>query len=166
MLKSRFALSVAVVVALLAGCTSMTVVAPGASKADVRAIMGTPTSLATHANGERWIYSAIPDSYTVQFVDFDREGRVLGRMQALTAERVAQVVAGLTRLQVEALIGPSFYTTRSFMNPDEVRHVYSYMKGAIATCFYVEYGGNSVVTQTGSRPEDARDRQSSALRRC
>lgn len=169
MLKPRLALSVAAIAALvafLAACSSMRTVAPGASRADVRAVMGTPTSLATHANGERWIYSEVPDSYSVQFVDFDREGRVLGRMQALTAERVAQVVAGLTRLQVEALIGPSFYTARSLMNPDEIRHVYSYMKGATPTCFYIEYGGNAVVARTGSRPEDPRDRQGSALRRC
>ena len=144
--------------ALVAGCMSLRPLEPGASTADVRAAWGAPTTQvrlpAGSGGGERWAYSSAPEGRTVQILSFDGTGKLVSNVQGLTPQRVAQVVIGQTQDEVEALIGPSYWSLRYPFRPEELVHVYRFMDGTFPTCFYVGYGNDGRVISTGSREED------------
>lgn len=145
-------------IVFLAGCASLRPLEPGASTADVRAAWGTPTTQvrlpASAGRGERWAYSSALEGRTVQILSFDGAGKLVSNVQGLTPQRVAQVAIGQTQDEVEALIGPSYWSLRYPFRPEELVHVYRFMDGTFPTCFYVGYGNDGRVSSTGSREED------------
>ena len=141
-------------VALMAGCVGITSLAPGASQTEVRAAWGAPTLQTKTATGERWTYSTGPEGRTVWLLEFDAGGRMLSRTQGLTLTRVTQVRNGQTQPEVEALIGPSYWTLRYPFRPEELVHVYRFNDIVTPTCFYVGYNAAGVVTSTGMQEEN------------
>ncbi len=146
----------------LAGCVSLRPLAIGATTAEVRAAWGTPTTTARlpagAGGGERWAYSSAPEGRTVQILHFDAAGKLTANVQGLTPERVAKVTVGQTADEVEALIGPSYWSLRYPFRQDELVHVYRFMDGTFPTCFYVGYDASGRVSSTGSRDEDRPER--------
>ena len=141
-------------VALLAGCVGVTPLALGSSQSEVRAAWGAPTVQTKTAAGERWTYSTAPEGRTVWLLEFDAGGRMLSRTQGLTLARVTQVQNGQTQPEVEALIGPSYWTLRYPFRPEELVHVYRFNDIITPTCFYVGYNASGVVTSTGMQEEN------------
>jgi len=158
--KGCFSPTIAAValLALPAGCGVLQPLESGASSAQVRAAWGSPTTQvrlpAADGGGERWAYSSAPEGRTVQILTFDAAGKLLSNVQGLTPQRVAQIAVGQTQGEVEALIGPSYWSLRYPFRPDELVHVYRFMDGTFPTCFYVGYGSDGRVSSTGSREED------------
>lgn len=156
--------------ALLSGCMMLRTLEPGATMADVRAAWGAPTTQAhlsaAAGGGERWAYSSAPEGRTVQLLTFDAAGKLVSNVQGLTPQRIAQVTNGQTQDEVEALIGPSYWSLRYPFRQDELVHVYRFMDGTFPTCFYVGYGGDGRVSSTGSRDEDRGDRGMRIARPC
>lgn len=140
--------------ALLAGCAGIAPLTPGASQADVRAAWGSPTGQVKSAAGERWTYSTAPEGREVWLVEFDASGRMLSRTQGLTMARITQVQNGQTQPEVEALIGPSYWTLRYPFKREELVHVYRFNDIITPTCFYVGYNASGVVTSTGMQEEN------------
>ena len=141
-------------VALMAGCVGVASLAPDASQTEVRAAWGAPTAQTKTAAGERWTYSTGPEGRTVWLLEFDAGGRMLSRTQGLTLARVTQVQNGQKQPEVEALIGPSYWTLRYPFRPDELVHVYRFNDIITPTCFYVGYNTSGVVTSTGMQEEN------------
>ena len=140
--------------ALAAGCAGVVPLTTGASQTEVRAAWGTPTGQTKTAAGERWTYSGAPEGREVWLVEFDANGRMLSRTQGLTMARVTQIQNGLTQPDVEALIGPSYWTLRYPFKPEELVHVYRFNDIITPTCFYVGYNASGVVTSTGMQEEN------------
>ena len=141
-------------VALMAGCVGVTPLAPGASQSEVRAAWGAPAAQTKTAAGERWTYSTAPEGRQVWLLEFDASGRLLSRTQGLTLARVTQVQNGQKQPEVEALIGPSYWTLRYPFRPEELVHVYRFNDIITPTCFYVGYNASGVVTSTGMQEEN------------
>ena len=141
-------------VALMAGCVGVASLAPDASQTEVRAAWGAPTVQTKTAAGERWTYSTGPEGRTVWLLEFDAGGRLLSRTQGLTLARVTQVQNGQTQPEVEALIGPSYWTLRYPFKQEELVHVYRFNDIITPTCFYVGYNASGVVTSTGMQEEN------------
>ena len=140
--------------ALMTGCVGITPLAPGASQAEVRSTWGNPTLQAKTASGERWTYSTGPEGREAWLLEFDAGGRMVSRTQGLTLARVTQVKSGLSQPEVEALIGPSYWTLRYPFKPEELVHVYRFNDIITPTCFYVGYDKAGVVTSTGMQEDD------------
>ena len=142
------------VAALIAGCAGVAQLAPNATQADVRATWGTPTLQAKTTNGERWTYSTAPMGRQVWLLDFDANGRLTSRVQGLTIERIVQVQNGQTQAEVEALLGPSYWSLRYPFRQDELVHIYRFDDILAPMCLYVGYNDKAVVTSTGMQEED------------
>ena len=140
--------------AVIAGCAGVAQLAPNASQADVRAAWGVPTLQAKTANGERWTYSTAPMGRQVWLLDFAVDGRLTSRVQGLTIERIAQVQNGQTRAEVEALLGPSYWSLRYPFRQDELVHVYRFDDILAPMCLYIGYNDKAVVTSTGMQEEE------------
>lgn len=140
--------------ACLSGCAGIAPLSPGASLAEVRAAWGTPTGQTKTALGERWTYSTAPEGREVWLVEFDAGGRMLSRTQGLTMARITQIQNGQTQPEVEALIGPSYWTLRYPFKPEELVHVYRFNDIITPTCFYVGYNASGFVTSTGMQEEN------------
>jgi len=140
--------------ALLVGCAGMVPLAPDATQADVRAAWGVPTLMTKTSNGERWTYSTAPMGRQVWFLDFGSNGRLISRVQGLTIKRIAQVQNGQTQVEVEALLGPSYWSLRYPFRQDELVHIYRFDDMLTPMCFYVGYDDKGVVTSTGMQEEE------------
>ena len=105
---------------LTAGCVGITPLAPSATQAEVRSAWGAPALQVKTASGERWTYSTGPEGREAWLLEFDASGRMVSRTQGLTLARVTQVKNGLTQPDVEALIGPSYWTLRYPFKPEEL----------------------------------------------
>ena len=136
-----------------AGCAGMRAVEVGATQEAVRAALGAPTVQAKTSAGERWAYSSAPEGKQVWLLDFDRSRRLVSRVQGLTISRVTQVTQGQTQAEVEALIGPSYWTLRYPFRQDELVHVYRFNDAALPMCFYVGYNTSGTVSSTGMQEE-------------
>lgn len=137
----------------LAACAPFVALKDSASREEVRAAWGGPTLVKPITGGERWIFATAPEGRETWFVDFDASGRMKRQMQVLTEARVAQIQLGQTQAEVEDLIGPSYYTIRYPFRSEELVHIYRYIKPNAPTCFYVHYGPEGKVTNTGSRDD-------------
>ncbi len=142
------------VMAVGAGCVGISPISVGQSQADVRAAWGAPTMHTKTGAGERWTYSTAPEGREFWLLEFDASGRLLSRTQGLTLARVTQVQNGQKQPEVEALIGPSYWTLRYPFRPDELVHVYRFNDVVTPTCFYVGYDVSGVVTSTGMQEEN------------
>ena len=161
-----FVLALAIVASTTTGCVGVTALKPGGTQADVRAAWGAPTVLKKTASGERWTYSTAPEGNRVFLLDFDGSGRLLGQVQGLTLERVGQIKNGFAQADVEALIGPSYYTVRYPFKQDELVHIYRFQNGPFAACFYVGYDAVGVVTSTGMGDENKKRGRFGLMRPC
>ncbi len=141
-------------VTVVAGCAGVRQLAPNASQADVRATWGAPTLQTAAASGERWTYSTAPMGCQVWLLDFDVNGRLTSRVQGLTIERIVQVQNGQTQAEVEALLGPSYWSLRYPFRQDELVHIYRFDDILAPMCFYVGYNDKAVVTSTGMQEEE------------
>ncbi len=144
----------AAVASLTAGCAGVTALKVGESKADVRAAWGTPTLVKPTATGERWTYSTAPEGNRVFLLEFDIDSKLVSQVQGLTLERISRIRNGLPQADVEALIGPSYYTVRYPFKQEELVHIYRFQNGMIPTCFYVGYNATGAVTSTGMGDEN------------
>ena len=150
----RSVASMIFVAAAVAGCAGVTQLAPNASQAEVRTAWGVPTLQAKTTTGERWTYSTAPMGRQVWLLDFDTNGRLTSRVQGLTINRITQVQNGLTQAEVEAVLGPSYWSLRYPFRQDELVHIYRFDDILVPMCFYVGYNDKAVVTSTGMQEED------------
>lgn len=164
--KLRILAPTLLVAALVAGCAGLTALKPGESQADVSARWGTPTLTHKTAAGERWVYSTAPEGRQVWLLDFDGNGRLINQVQGLTPERLALIQNGQKQSDVEALIGPSYYTMRYPFRQEELVHIYRFYDAQIPTCFYVGYSSAGIVTSTGMREEDRKSHLTGLTRPC
>lgn len=154
MLRIRFAqtLTIGLAAALcLAGCAPRGPLKERSTRDEVRASWGKPTLVQPRAAGERWVFATAPEGRVTWFVDFDEGGRLSNYLQVLTEERIQQVQPGLTQAEVEALLGPSYFTIRFPLKPEELTHIYRYMRPDAPICFYVQYDLGGKVISTGTR---------------
>lgn len=169
-MKIRFAALTAIVVivttALTAGCVGVTALSSGESQTGVRAVWGAPTVINQIASGERWTYSTAPEGNRVWILEFDRSGRLTSQVQGLTLDRVGLVKAGQSQADVEALLGPSYYTIRYPFKRDELVHIYRFQNVQVAQCFYVGYDATAVVTSTGMGDENRERGRFGLMRPC
>lgn len=140
--------------ALMVACVGIAPLAPGATQAAVRSAWGTPTLQAKTASGERWTYSTAPMGRQVWLLDFDTSGRLSNRVQGLTINRIVQVRNGQTQAEVEAQLGPSYWSLRYPFRQDELVHIYRFDDILTPMCFYVGYNDKAVVTSTGMQEEE------------
>ena len=152
--SSLAAITLSASAALVAGCASYSTLKLNSTQAEVRASVGAPTTQQKTATGERWAYSTGPEGLQVWILDFDRSGRLISNVQGLTFERVQRVRDGDTQEQVEALLGPSYWSVRYPDRPREITHVYRFSLDATPMCFYVGYDTQAVVTGTGMQQEE------------
>jgi outer membrane protein assembly factor BamE (lipoprotein component of BamABCDE complex) len=153
-MKSKlFAATVTALALTVAGCANMRPMQIGATQADVRASLGAPSLQLKTSSGERWAYSTAPEGKLTWMYDFDAAGRVVSRTQALTIDGVARIKNGQTRDEVEALIGPSYWSLRYPFKQEEWVHVYRFDDVALPMCFYVGFDAGNVVVSTGMQEE-------------
>jgi outer membrane protein assembly factor BamE (lipoprotein component of BamABCDE complex) len=95
------------VFALLTGCAALApAIPPGATKAEVEAVLGKPIDVATAPGGEIvWQYPRGPVGQTTYMVAFGADGRAKGLTQALTPENLARIRPGMTRDEVRLALG-------------------------------------------------------------
>ena len=100
-------LTVLLSIAVLAGCASPTVFAPGSSIVDVRAKVGTPTDSRFDRNGdELWEYALGPSGFETYIVRLSGDGKVKDVTQVLTDDQLMKVVPGtMTKADVRNLLG-------------------------------------------------------------
>jgi outer membrane protein assembly factor BamE (lipoprotein component of BamABCDE complex) len=165
-MKHLFTLALAIMTSIAAGCAGVTALKPGETQAEVRAAWGTPTVIKKTATGERWTYSTAPEGNRVFLLEFDSGARLVSQVQGLTLERVSQIKNGLTQADVEALIGPSYYSLRYPFRQEELVHIYRFQNGPIAACFYVGYDAAAIVTSTGMGDENRERSRFGVTRPC
>lgn len=165
-MKRRLIPPFLLVAMLVAACAGFTPLKMGESGADVRSRWGAPTSTQKTATGERWVYSTAPEGREVWLLDFDGNGHLVHQVQGLTLARLAQIQNGQKQSEVEALIGPSYYTIRYPFRQDELVHIYRFNDGPIPTCFYVGYNNAGIVASTGMREEDRKSNVPGLVRPC
>ncbi len=140
--------------ALLAGCASFSSVKINSTQAEVRASLGAPTTQTKTATGERWAYSTAPEGLQVWILEFDSAGKLVSNTQGLTFDRAQRVRDGDTQEQVEALLGPSYWSLRYPDRPSEITHVYRFNQGVTPMCFFVGYDAKAIVTSTAMQQEE------------
>jgi hypothetical protein len=164
-MQSKLVTAALVVIAMFtAGCANFQAVETGATQDAVRAALGAPSMRSKTATGERWAYSTAPEGKLTWLYDFDAAGRVVNRTQGLTMARITQVKNGQTQSDVEALIGPSYWSLRYPFKPDELVHVYRFDDAVLPMCFYVGYDATNTVVSTGMQEEVSTSIK--LLRRC
>lgn len=165
-MKLLFTLALTIMTSFIVGCAGVGTLKPGASQAEVRAAWGTPTVAKKTTTGERWTYSTAPEGNRVFLLEFDGGGRLLSQVQGLTLERVSQIKNGSAQADVEALIGPSYYSIRYPFKREELVHIYRFQNGPVAACFYVGYDAAAVVTSTGMGDENRERGRFGLMRPC
>jgi len=100
-------LTLLLLIAVLAGCASPRVFAPGSSIVDVRARVGAPTDIRFDRNGdELWEYASGPAGFETYVVRFGGDGKVKEVTQVLTDDQLMKVVPGtMTKADVRNLLG-------------------------------------------------------------
>lgn len=152
--SSLAAIALSLSVILVASCASPSTLKLNSTHAEVRASVGAPTTQQKTATGERWAYSTAPEGSHVWLLDFDSSGRLISSVQGLTFERIQRVREGDSQEQVEALLGPSYWSLRYPDRPREITHVYRFSQDAKPMCFYVGYDSQAIVTGTGMQQEE------------
>jgi outer membrane protein assembly factor BamE (lipoprotein component of BamABCDE complex) len=91
----------------LAACAALSPsIPPGASKAEVEAVLGKPVDVVNAPGGEVvWQYPRGPIGQTTYMVTFGADGRATGLTQALTWENFARIRPGMTRDDVRLMFG-------------------------------------------------------------
>lgn len=146
-------LVVCLAVLCLAGCAPSGTLKEGSTRDEVRASWGKPTLAKPRATGERWVFATAPEGRQTWFVDFDASGRMTAFDQVLTQDHVQRVQPGQTQPEVEDLIGPSYYTMRYPLQPNELAHIYRFVRPNAPICFYVYYGPEGKVLRTDYRDD-------------
>ncbi len=159
-------LAFVIIVSITAGCAGISTLKSGQTQAEVRAAWGTPAIIKKTTSGERWTYSTAPEGNRVFLLEFDSDARLVSQAQGLTLERVARIKNGWAQADVEALIGPSYYTLRYPFRQEELVHIYRFQNGPIAACFYVGYDAAAVVTSTGMGDENRERGRFGLIRPC
>lgn len=153
-MKSKFiSASLAAAILFAGGCASMRPVEMGATQDAIRAALGAPTLQSKTSGGERWAYTTAPEGKLTWLYDFDGAGRLVSRTQGLTIDRVSQVKNGQTQSEVEALIGPSYWSLRYPFKQEELVRVYRFDDAALPMCFYVGYDAANTVVSSGMQEE-------------
>lgn len=153
-MKSKSIVASLLTIALyVAGCANVRPMEIGATQDAVRAALGATSLQFKTSNGERWAYSTAPEGKRTWLYDFDAAGRVVSRTQALTMARIAQITNGQTKLEVESIIGPSYWSLRYPFKQEELVHVYRFEDAALSMCFYVGYDAGNTVISTGMQEE-------------
>lgn len=152
-MKVLSALPLALLSSLVAGCASPGDVAVGSRREAVLEKFGAPTERSSLASGERFTYSGSVEGRETWMFEFDARGDLVRQFQARTMERMAQVVNGLKRADVEALIGSSQWTKRFVFLPGELVYIYRFSDDRLPMCFYVTYDASATVVSTGMQKE-------------
>lgn len=95
--------------AVLAGCaTAVRSVSPGMTADEVSAKLGRPAASGRLPAGEEYRdYSQQPFGYTLERITFAADGRVREVRNLLTEDNFKHLHAGMTPLEVVAVVGPS-----------------------------------------------------------
>ncbi len=159
-LQRVIALGLSIATLLLSGCVGVTQLQANASQAEVLQAWGKPTSVKTMPSGERWLYSMAPEGRQAWLLDFNAQGQLVSNVQVLTPEQIAKLAIGQTREEVEALIGPDYYSLRYPFKREELVRIYRFMNVVTPTCLYVGYmgpEGQERVSSIGFRDEVRRE---------
>jgi len=145
--------------ALLSGCDRVAVgdIQPGLSTtADLRAKMGEPYSIRqlddAAGGGPRqiWTYPLGPEGTRTYFVHIAPDGRIERIDNVLTENHFARIQPGMTRAEVESVIGPHGREQRFALSPGEVTFKYKFTRQNEDLFFDVVYDvGSGRVKSTG-----------------
>ena len=125
----RLALSVLMLLALLAGCASYSGrgLKPGiATETEVRAEMGAPATTWKTPIGYVWAYPRGPLGVQTFLVRFDESGKLVLIEQVLDDAHFYQIIPGMTQDEVLHLIGPSVQIKVTYPLSDNTSWDYRY----------------------------------------
>ncbi|MCS6997311.1 MAG: outer membrane protein assembly factor BamE [Casimicrobiaceae bacterium] len=128
--------------ALLAACDRVATgeLQPGFSTVtDLRAKMGEPRVIYREQGREIWVYPLGPEGVKTYFMSVSPDGKLTAIDQVLTEANFARIQPGMTRQEVEAIIGPPGREARYAMTPNEVTHKWRFLRGNEAIFFDVTY---------------------------
>lgn len=125
---------------------------PLASEAEVLAVHGQPVARRGNADGSATLeYSTQPFGHTALMVTVDAAGMVVRQADALSAENLARVQAGMTREDVSRLLGRHRSVQNFALSGEEVWDWNVYNDGpGIATLFNVHFVAGKVVRTSRS----------------
>jgi hypothetical protein len=128
---SRFRLAALASAALLGACAggpySPHDVKPGATRAEVLAIMGPPTAAYTMPDGHaRLEYNRMPAGKHTFMIDLDAADRVVRWENVLDENHFAAIVAGMSHEDVLRLIGPPSFTWHYFRPTPGITWLYRF----------------------------------------
>ena len=144
-------LSLVLAAGMLAGCASFDGrgLQPGASTAEVEALMGQPAEKRT-ATGETWLYyPRQPYGYATYVARMGSDGRLVAIEQRLTDDNIAKIERNKTTTdQVRALMGPP-YTALNFarMQRDIWEYRYRSLQTSVPYALYVQFSPDGVARE-------------------
>ena len=129
----------------------------GASAEAVRAAMGPPQRVWDDAGGAAsWEYARGPEGRETFMVRLGADGRLLRIDQVLNEESFARVLPGMTRADVERLLGRPYGVVRNRL--DEEVWSWRYVQVNVwPMCFYAFFAEDGRLTRTNTGMEDAPD---------
>lgn len=139
---------------LLAGCASFDghSLQPGASAADVEALMGPAADRRTEGS-ETWLYfPRQPYGYATYVARIGADGKLIAIEQRLTDENVAKIERNKwTAEQVRELMGPP-YTAMNFarMQRDIWEYRYRSLQSTVPYALYVQFSPDGVAREVYS----------------
>lgn len=152
------ALSVAAMTALLAAGCAHQRLAPGASEAEVRRVLGTPAlELAAPGGARSLAYPSGPLGLQTYMARLDRDGRLARLEQVLDDDHIQAIRPGMTQEELLRLIGPPGETMR-FDNLRQTSWDYRYRDtwGYVAILSVMVSDDGRVASRTTQRLERER----------
>jgi outer membrane protein assembly factor BamE (lipoprotein component of BamABCDE complex) len=95
--------------ALAASCATMRPLPPGADRAAVERVWGTPSKVVQTAVGERWEYSSAPNGRLRSIARFSKEGALIQSGPVLNIAHFTKLQPGMSRDDVEDIIGEPYW---------------------------------------------------------
>jgi len=144
-MASRILAIVALLV--LAGCSAFAPPRPLTSEAEALAVHGEPTRRHDNGDGTTTLeYATQPFGYTALMVTVDKAGAVLEQHDALSDKNLANVKPGMTRDEVDRLLGTHRSVQTFRLSGEEVWDWNIYNDGpGVATLFNVHFIDGKVV---------------------
>lgn len=147
----------AVGLSLLVACAVPQWEKPGASRAEVLAHLGQPTSVHALAQGERLQYSQQPAGTQVYNLDFDAVGRLVRVDQVLQPLFIGQIVPDAwTRADVLRLLGRPALVERVALFDGDI-WTYRFQEAGIYRRLHVHFDPGGVVRKILSTDEEIPD---------
>ncbi len=106
---------------------------------DLRTKMGEPRVIYREQGREIWVYPLGPEGTKTYFMTVTPDGKLQAIDQVLTEANFARIQPGMSRDEVEAIIGPHGREQRFAMSPNEVTFKYRFLRGNEPLFFDVTY---------------------------